>query len=95
MSTPLVAELSLRYQAPVVPVFGHTLPGGRFKVVVRPPIEPEGVGQEALASLTAKYMAVIENEARERPETWLWMHERWIWLDHHKRWRKWRSKTFK
>ncbi len=76
-STPLLAQLSLRTGASVVPMFAYPEPGGRFRVVVREPIAPEGEGDEAVWALTARYMKAIEDEIRGRPEMWLWMHERW------------------
>ncbi len=76
-STPLLAQLSLRTGAWVVPMFVYPEPGGRFRVVVREPIPPAGEGEEGVRSLTARYMKAIEDEIRGRPEMWLWMHERW------------------
>ncbi len=93
MTTPLLARLSLRHRVPVVPMFGFPRPRGRFLVVARPPILPEGTGDEAVAALTGRYLAVVEEEIRHQPELWLWMHERWIWIDEHERWRKRRSTT--
>ena len=91
ITTPLPAKLSLRTGAPAVPMFAYPRAGGGFRVVARPPIEPEGSGPEAIAALTARYNAAIEAEVRRDPEMWLWMHERWIWLEGHPRWRETRS----
>lgn len=78
MTTPLVARLSLLHQVPVVPMFGFPVQGGRFRVVARQPILPDGTGETAVATLTRRYLGVVEEEIRRRPEMWLWMHERWI-----------------
>ena len=48
-------------------------PGGRYRVSLRPPIEPEGEGPEAEAALTRRYSGEIERDIRRRPELWLWM----------------------
>jgi len=90
MTTPLLAKLSLRTGAPVVPIFARPEPGGRFHVVVRPAIYPEGSGEKAVYDLTARYLAVTEQEIRRKPECWLWLHERWLWLDEHQSWRQMR-----
>ncbi len=87
MTTPLLAKLSLRTGSPVVPVFAVPEPGGRFRVAARPAIEPQGRGDEAIRTLTARYLEVIEAEIRARPHMWMWMHERWLWLKGHRRWR--------
>jgi KDO2-lipid IV(A) lauroyltransferase len=41
LTTPVLARLSLRDRCPVVPVFAYPQPGGRYRMVIRPPILPE------------------------------------------------------
>jgi KDO2-lipid IV(A) lauroyltransferase len=85
VTSPLLARLSLRHRAPVVPVLGDLEPGGRYRVTFYPPIEPTGdddrdnriKGDDAVAVLTGRYLAFVESRIRERPAQWLWMHERW------------------
>lgn len=80
-TTPILARLSLRLGVPVVPGFGYPEPGGRYRVVLRPPIVPPAGArddEESVAALTARYLAVMEVEIRRRPELWLWMHRRWL-----------------
>lgn len=78
-TTPVLARLSLRLQVPVMPGFGFPEPGGRYRVVARPPIFPPAVPDtdEAVAELTARYTAAMEAEIRRLPEQWLWLHRRW------------------
>jgi KDO2-lipid IV(A) lauroyltransferase len=48
MTTPVLARLSLRSGAPVVPVFAYPRPRGRYHLVVLPPILPgEASGKSA------------------------------------------------
>ena len=76
-TSPIVARLSQRTGAPVVLVFGEELPGGRYRVEALPPIPaPAGAGEDEIA-LTRSYLAVLEERARQRPELWLWLHDRW------------------
>ena len=77
LTSPVLARLSLRTGAPVVPVFGFPEPGGAWRVKLHPPIVPSGSGEGAVLALTARYLAAVEREARERPEQWLWLHDRW------------------
>ncbi|HEV2855425.1 MAG TPA: lysophospholipid acyltransferase family protein [Thermoanaerobaculia bacterium] len=80
LTTPVLARLSLRTGAAVVPVAAYPEPGGRYRIVVRPPIlpPPEGEdGDEAVAALTRLYLEAAEEDIREHPEMWLWMHRRW------------------
>lgn len=78
LTSPVLAKLSLRTGAPVVPIAGYPEPGGRYRVAFRPPIWPQGADDEAsVATLTAQYLAAVEDEIRPNPELWLWLHRRW------------------
>jgi KDO2-lipid IV(A) lauroyltransferase len=77
LTTPVLARLSLRTGAPVVPVAAYPAPRGRYRFVAHPPVFPEGEGEEAVAALTRRYLEVAEEQIREHPEMWLWMHRRW------------------
>lgn len=79
LTSPVLARIALRHGTPVVPIFGLPEPGGRYRFVARPAIEPhaEGEGDEAVAALTRRYLEACEREIRRRPGEWMWMHERW------------------
>jgi KDO2-lipid IV(A) lauroyltransferase len=77
-TTPLVARLSLRTGAPVVPVFGIPLEDWkRCRIVFREPIFPEPNGEDAVDRLTLRYLRTIEEAIRQWPDLWLWAHRRW------------------
>lgn len=81
-TTPILARMALRTGAPVVPIFGHALPKGRYRVVLGEAIWPDELTPEtddeaAVAELTRRYLAACEEEIRRHPESWLWLHERW------------------
>lgn len=79
LTSPVLARLSLRTGAAVVPITCYPEPGGRYRIVVRPAIlPPEGEnGDEAVGALTRRYLEVAEEDIRAHPEMWLWMHRRW------------------
>jgi len=79
LTTPVLARLSLRTGAPVLPVAMFPEPQGKYRLVVHPPIFPpeEAKGEEAVAELTRQYLEVAEQDIRSHPEQWLWMHRRW------------------
>lgn len=84
LTSPVLAKLSLRTGAAVVPVAAYPEPGGRYRVVVRPAILPpqEGKGDdEAVAALTRRYLEIAEEDIRKHPALWLWMHRRWRQAD--------------
>lgn len=77
-TSPLLARLALRTGAPIVPVLGDLAPGGGYRVSLLAPIEqPEGRGDEAVAELTRRCLAVVEERVRATPERWFWLHDRW------------------
>ena len=80
-TTPILARVSLRTGAPVVPLFGFAAPGGGWRVVFRPPIPPErarGEDESARArALTRLYLEAVEREVRAEPALWFWLHDRW------------------
>ena len=80
-TTTVLARMSLRTGAPVVPIFGFPEPKGCYRVILRAPIEPsreEGEEEEAAVHrLTTGYLAVVEEEIRRHPAQWMWLHERW------------------
>ncbi len=73
LTSPVLARLSLRTGAAVVPITCYPEPRGRYRIVVRPAILPlEGEdGDEAVAALTRRYLEVAEEDIRAHPEMWL------------------------
>lgn len=78
-TNPGLATLALRSGAPVLFVSCRT-EGAGYVVTFGEPIEPppENGGQEdRILEFTRKVDRVIEEKVRERPDEWLWMHDRW------------------
>jgi KDO2-lipid IV(A) lauroyltransferase len=74
----VLAVLAQRTEAPVVPGFALRLPGGRFRVVFFPALEPvAGKDAASIIAATASYNRVVENWVRLHPEQWMWVHRRW------------------
>ncbi len=76
---PVLARLTVRTGAPVVPIWGLWEGPGRYTVRFDEPLFPETLdeaGRDEVA-LTARLLGIIEGVIRERPEQWLWYHDRW------------------
>src|SRR6185436_5138873 len=78
-TTPTLALLELRTEAPIVPVFAHVEADGTITVHIEPavPVRPTGDRDADVRSLTADCTAIVERWVRRKPEQWLWMHRRW------------------
>ena len=79
-TTFIVAKLSLRTGAPLIPVFAPwSEEKKKFLLIVEPPlsIEPSGDEDADVRLLTAKLSLLIENQIRKYPDQWLWIHKRW------------------
>ena len=64
--------------APVVPLFALPLPGGRYRLIYEPPVEPPRADSpDAVREFTQRCTDVLEMYVRRHPELWLWMHRRW------------------
>ena len=73
-TTPAPAKMAIRAGSTIV--FGFCIPHGlRQRVEFEEPIQTEA-GMDA-EELTARINAVIGRRIHERPELWLWMHDRW------------------
>jgi KDO2-lipid IV(A) lauroyltransferase len=80
LTSTVLARLSLRTGAAVVPVAAFPEPDGRYRLIARPAILPPegGTDDEAtVAALTRRYLEVAEEDIRAHPAQWLWMHRRW------------------
>jgi KDO2-lipid IV(A) lauroyltransferase len=78
-TTPALALLALKTGAPIVPVFGLPLPGGKYRITYLPEVSvsPTGDRQKDVVAITQACTALIEDQVRRRPECWLWLHRRW------------------
>lgn len=67
--------LHRRTGAPIIPTHCEPLPGGRFKLVVHPPLEipPNATNQQIAQACWDRIEPVI----RRNPAPWLWMYKHW------------------
>lgn len=76
---PVLARFMLRTGAPVVPLWGWWEGPARYTVRFDPALRVEDVpeAERDEVGLTTRLLAVTEAAIRERPEQWLWFHDRW------------------
>jgi KDO2-lipid IV(A) lauroyltransferase len=77
-TTPTLALLALRTEAPIVPVFAQVMDDGTIAVHIEPevPVEASGDRDADVVRVTAACTAIVERWVRKSPEQWLWMHRR-------------------
>jgi len=76
---PALARLSARTGSPVVPIWGFWDGPGRYTVRFDEPVFPGELpeAERAEIPLTTRFNQMIESVIRERPDQWLWFHDRW------------------
>jgi len=78
LTSPIVARLALKTGAPVVPIAGHHLPRGRYRVRFEAAIWPAGSDDpKATLAFTRRCLEQAEEAIRRAPEQWFWLHDRW------------------
>jgi len=79
-TTFVVAKLAVRMKTPLVPVFAPWSEEKRkYLLIIEPAIPVETTGDEDadVRQLTIKLTKRIENQIRQYPGQWLWIHKRW------------------
>ncbi len=77
----VIAQLKLKYNPRIVPIFIARRLDGKYEVIIKEPVEY--VAAEAsdpslkIALITQRYNDILEEVIRIYPEQWFWMHNRW------------------
>jgi len=78
-TAPGAAAFALRTGAPALPTCGWRNPDDTHTVVIGEPVPTIRTGdrdQDLLVN-TARYTKIIEQQIREHPAQWFWLHKRW------------------
>lgn len=79
-TTFLFAKFALRTNTPIIPVFSPwSEEKGKYLIIVEPPVSFERTDdeEENVRRLTIGLTQRIENQIRQYPSQWLWVHKRW------------------
>lgn len=79
MTAPALAQFAVRDGIPILPVRCERLGPARFRITYFPPLAPANSGDRTadVAATMLRVNQMIEGWIRERPEQWLWPHNRW------------------
>jgi len=73
-TSTLAATLAMRTDAWMVPAAVYTVGIARWRCVFRGQMKPHGHDAE---TLTARFNRMLEDQIREQPADWFWVHNRW------------------
>jgi KDO2-lipid IV(A) lauroyltransferase len=78
-TTPGLATFHLRSGAPIIPAFCIPTPSGGYHVQIMEGLEfsPTGDHSADVLRITQECTKIIEDQIRDKPEFWLWFHDRW------------------
>jgi KDO2-lipid IV(A) lauroyltransferase len=74
-TTPIIAEMAIRFGVPIVPIFALRTADYRHRVSVEPMILADK--DSDVATLSALLTSRIENAIRQDIDQWFWLHRRW------------------
>jgi lauroyl/myristoyl acyltransferase len=72
--------ISVKTNAPILPIFMIREKRSRHRIVIEDPIHCKLTGDTAddIQLLTQKRIEIIEKYIEQYPDLWLWVHSRWI-----------------
>jgi len=78
-TTIIPAQLALKYNCKLVPIFLERKEGANFEMTIHKPykIEKTGNDEEDTKNITLKINQIIEKMIVENPTQWIWSHNRW------------------
>ena len=78
-TTTVPAQLSLKYNCELVPIFLQRKEGVNFEMTVYKPykIERTGNDKEDTKNIIIKINQIIEKMVIRNPSQWIWSHDRW------------------
>jgi len=76
---PILARMSRKTRAPVVPTFALRDTPGHYRLRYEAPVVIDALAESETddVALTTRYMAILESAICTDPDQWLWYHDRW------------------
>ena len=75
LTTTIPAQLVKRFNIPIVPVYIERVEGMKFKIRISPPINFSE--NSTIQSITDELNLILEKMIINKPEQWIWSHNRW------------------
>ena len=75
LTTTLPAQLSIKFNLPIIPVFIERTQKDNFVIEFLNPIKPSDFKNKL--EITKKLNEILENMIKKNPGQWIWTHNRW------------------
>ncbi|MDP1783801.1 MAG: lipid A biosynthesis lauroyl acyltransferase [Sulfuricurvum sp.] len=75
--TSAAAQLSRKYNAPIIPLYIFTKDEENYTIRFEDPIEVAGDDEQAITDATQRQADGLEKVIRDNPKFWFWCHKRW------------------
>ena len=75
LTTTLPAQLSLKYNLGIIPVFIERINNNKFQIEFQKEIRPNDFKNKL--ELTKKLNLILEKMIIKNPNQWIWTHNRW------------------
>lgn len=69
------AQLSQKFNCPVIPLRIERIKGIDFRITVSEPID---IANKSIEEIITQTHSILEEWITEQPEQWLWLHRRWM-----------------
>lgn len=80
-TTTSIANLKLKYNSTVLPIFIIRQERGKYNIIFEPDVsymgEDKDTKEEKVRAMTQRYNDIYEKVIKKYPEQWFWMHNRW------------------
>lgn len=75
MTAPAIANLSLKYNCPIIPIHAVRKNKHQFDIIIDKPLNTDNKNVEAIM---LEVNNIIGKWVKENPGQWFWLHRRWI-----------------
>lgn len=75
--TSAAAQLSRKYDAPIIGLYIYTDDEENYTIRFMEPIEVQGEDEQSILDATQRQVDDLEKVIREHPKFWFWCHKRW------------------
>mgnify|MGYP003307044064 FL=1 len=75
LTTTLPAQLALKFELPIIPVFIERRKNGTYKIEFYNEITSKNFKNKI--ELTQKLNSILEEMIKKNPNEWIWTHNRW------------------